>query len=221
MKKLLLACLLGSVCVGANATPSYMEYGDIPCKPLADIAGEMMMDWQKNASIKDMLSNSAAYGEKLHKSSSLSLNDAEQHTYVMAQAAQKETVRSSPFYKTHAASKFSVDYNFVCELKNTSVSMDYIDQHNECRDEERYASGFMDSRQVGVSLDELLRINQDAYDQRLITHSNENTRSSSIYESTNRIILDAYSRPLEGSVFMKEKSAIDFGQEYFIQCISK
>lgn len=220
MKRILLGSIFSLLCIGTNAAPDYLEYYDVSCPSLSEIAGKTMKNWQNNATFKDMLENSTVYGKTLFENSNISLKDAELHTYAMVNEARKERIRDSSPYKEYAVSKFSIDYELICKLKSQSVGTDFISKYNDCRDEERFASGFMYSRQAGVPVDELLRANQDSYDQRLLTHSHESFRSRNLYESINRIILDAYSRPSEGSTLMKEKSAVDFGEEYYLQCMS-
>lgn len=220
MKKLLYVGLLLTPTL-SYAAPDYLEYYNVSCPSLSEVAGKTMKNWQNNATFKDMLENSTAYSKTLFENSNISLKDAELHTYAMVNEARKERVRDSLPYKEYAVSKFSIDYELICKLKSQSVGVDFISKYNNCRDEERFASGFVYSRQAGVPVDDLLRANQNNYDQRLLTHSHENIRSRNLYESINRTLLDAYSIPLEDSVLMKEKSAVDFGEKYYKDCMSK
>lgn len=221
MKKLMLACAVSLFCIESQAVPDYLEYYNISCPSLSEIAGKTMRDWQNNATFKDMLENSTVYGKTLYKNSNISLNDAEMHTFAMINKARKETIRDTLFYKEYAAVRFASDYDMVCQLKALSLGKDLVSKHNNCRDEDIFASGLMDSRQAGVPIDDLLRANQDEYDKKILTHGYENIRSRNLYESINRTLLDAYSRPFENSALMKEKSSTDFGQEYYVQCMSK
>lgn len=221
MKRILLGSIFSLLCIESQAAPDYLEYHNVSCPSLSEIAGKTMKNWQNDATFKEMLENSTVYGKTLFENSNISLKDAELHTYAMVNEARKERVRDSLPYKEYAVSKFSIDYELICKLKSQSVGMGFISKYNDCRDEERFASGFMYSRQAGVPVGELLRVNQDSYDQRLLTHSYQNSVSRSLYESINRLLLDAYSRPLEDNVLMREKSAVDFGEEYYLGCMSK
>lgn len=220
MKNILLACTVGLLSIESQAAPDYLEYYNISCPLLSEIAGKTMRNWQNGATFKDMLENSTIYGQVLFENSNISLDDAEMHTFAMVDLARKETIRDTLFYKEYAAVKFASDYDMVCKLKKANVGMKLIPKHNSCRDEGRFAAGLMDSRQVGVPVEDLLKSNQDAYDKRRLTHSYEQTRSVNLYESINRTLLDAYSRPVEDSPLAKEKSSIDFGQEYYVRCMS-
>lgn len=220
MKKILLVCTISLFCIESQAAPDYLEYYNVSCPLLSEVAGKTMRDWQNGATFKDMLENSTIYGKALFENSNVSLDDAEMHTFAMINKVRKQTIRDTLFYKEYAAVKFASDYDMVCQLKALGVGKDLVPKHNNCRDEDIFASGLMDSRQAGVPIDDLLRANQDEYDKKILTHSYDNIRSRNLYESINRTLLDAYSRPIKNSVLMKEKISTDFGEEYYVQCMS-
>lgn len=121
MKTYLLAGVIGFACFSANAATNYGDYRSNPCISVMQAAETTMSNRQADQSFKEMLLNSIKLASSLSEKLNMPLKEAQLLTYRMANSAMEEPVHETAFYKNVAVSKFSSEYNTLCELKHRGL----------------------------------------------------------------------------------------------------
>lgn len=121
MLKIIAALYIAILCTTVSAATSYADYKSSPCISVMQAAETTMSNRQKGYSFKDMLLNSTKLSKVLSEKTGMESSDSQLLTYRMASSAMEEPVHDTDFYKSVAVSKFSSEYNTICEMKNLGL----------------------------------------------------------------------------------------------------
>ena len=115
--------LLLSLSAHAVVAPNYLDYNNIDCEALGEVASSTMKKWQYGSNFKEMLEYSSVLKKKLADSSDVSIESLGPHTYTMATLAMDRPVHDEVELKDYETELFAKDYLETC----LSEKLDYMD----------------------------------------------------------------------------------------------